>query len=162
MGSLMVYLGKWGVSQTPGPESRQPTYLFVNAPTSYGWRDLLLYKQPNTETHEVVHHNGRVGRELTVSPAYRQDMNWHNHLGAYMVSAWIYLLFLMIVGFGYSYFWSASTIIYLLMRRKVDDTEMDEVHLEEEDFDEPAPRPASPGAAAATAPAPAPAGAGRT
>ena len=39
---------------------------------------------------------------------------------------------LLVVGFGYSYFWTASTIIYLLMRRKVDDTEMDEIHLEEE------------------------------
>ena len=161
MGSLMVYLGKWGVSQAPGPESRQPTYLFVNAPTSYGWRDLLLYKQPNTETIEVIHHNGRVGRELTVSSAYRDNMSWNNYLGAILVSIWIYLLFLMIVGFSYSYFWCASTIIYLLMRRKVDDTEMDEVHLEDEDFEEPAARPASP-AAAATTPAPAAAPAGRT
>ncbi len=48
MGSLMVYLGEWGVSQAPflsssNPASdREPTYLFVNAPTSFGWRDLLL------------------------------------------------------------------------------------------------------------------------
>src|SRR5262245_23688901 len=36
MGSLMVYLGKWGLSQTPGAEwlKREPTYLFAYAPTS--------------------------------------------------------------------------------------------------------------------------------
>jgi hypothetical protein len=42
----------------------------------------------------------------------------------------------MIVGFGYSYFWGASTIVYLLMRRKVDDTDLDEVYLEEEEMED--------------------------
>src|SRR5207244_212129 len=46
MGSLMVYLGKVGVSETPfsGPKhlNRDPSYLFVYAPTSFGWRPLLL------------------------------------------------------------------------------------------------------------------------
>src|SRR5205085_2143731 len=46
------------------------------------------------------------------------------------------LIFLMVVGFGYSYFWSESTIIYLLMRRKVDDTDLDEVYLEEEETED--------------------------
>jgi hypothetical protein len=39
---------------------------------------------------------------------------------------------LLAVGFLFSYFWSASTAIYLLMRRKVDSTEMDEVALDDE------------------------------
>src|SRR5262249_33146039 len=39
MGSFMVYLAKWGVSQgTWG--SREPSYLFAYAPTSFGWRRL--------------------------------------------------------------------------------------------------------------------------
>jgi hypothetical protein len=54
------------------------------------------------------------------------------------------------LGFGYSYFWSASTIIYLLMRSKVDDTDFDEVYLEEEETEEYPIRPA-----ATTPPAPA-------
>ncbi len=60
-----------------------------------------------------------------------------NYIGAVLVSVWLYLLFLLIVGFGYSYFWTASSIIYLLMRHKVDDTDFDEVHLEEEPTEEP-------------------------
>lgn len=156
MGSLMVYLGKWGVSQTPGPQSREPTYLFVNAPTSFGWRDLLLAGHPAAETVEVVRGNGSVGKTLRLNEQYMETMSVSNWIGAFLVSVWIYLLFLMVVGFGYSYFWTASTIIYLLMRRKVDDTEMDEVHLEEEEFEEPAPKPA---AAAGTVPTPATAGA---
>jgi hypothetical protein len=46
-------------------------------------------------------------------------------------------LFLLMLGFGYSYFWSASTIIYLLMRRHVDAAEMDEVYLEEDEQEGP-------------------------
>src|SRR5262249_39718567 len=44
MGSLMVYLGKWGVSNTPGLSAvgREPSYLFVYAPKSFEWRALLL------------------------------------------------------------------------------------------------------------------------
>jgi len=59
------------------------------------------------------------------------------------------------LGFGYSYFWSASTIIYLLMRRHVDAAELDEVYLEEDEqegpygghFVPPASPPPSPAAA---------------
>ena len=57
---------------------------------------------------------------------------WNNNVGTFIVSVWLYLVFLLIVGFGYSYFWTASAIMYLLMRQKVDDTEMDEIHLDEE------------------------------
>jgi hypothetical protein len=67
-----------------------------------------------------------------------------------MMTIWIYPLFLLVVGFGYSFFWSASTIVYLLMRHHVDDTEMNEVHMEDEDMDDPFLKPPP------TAPAPAP------
>jgi hypothetical protein len=70
-----------------------------------------------------------------------------NRLGAYLVAFWLGILFLFVVGFGYSYFWTASTIIYLLMRRKVDDTDLDEIHLEEE-----AEEPYVPAPPAATSP----------
>src|SRR5262249_36656869 len=158
MGSLMVYLAKWGVSQgTWG--SREPSYLFVYAPTSFQWRSLLLQggmaEIPAGDRPEV--------RSLTVGDQVDEDVrtryintfSWYNQIGTFLVAFWLYLIFLLILGFGYSYFWSASTIIYLLMRRKVDDAELDEVYLEEEDQDLPyAPAPAGP-----AAPAPAPAGA---
>jgi hypothetical protein len=63
-------------------------------------------------------------------------MWWWNKIGAFMVSVWLYGFFLLVLGFGYSYFWSSSTIIYLLMRRKVDDTDLDEVYLEEDESEE--------------------------
>ena len=61
-----------------------------------------------------------------------------------MTSFWVHLVFLMVIGFGYSYFWTASTQIYLLMRKRVDETEMDEVYLEEEAPDGPAVNPRRP------------------
>jgi hypothetical protein len=79
--------------------------------------------------------------------------HWWNYVGPFCIAVWLGLLFLMIVGFGYSYFWTASTIIYLMMRRKVDDTELDEVYLEEEEPDEsytPPAAPSSPSSQAAT------------
>src|SRR5713226_90737 len=140
MGSLMVYLGEWGISQTPfigpGYVNREPEYLFQYAPTSYGWRELLLQGSSSID----VHGN------------YADPGQWHmwNKIGAGLVAFWLYLVFLMIVGFGYSYFWTAATIIYLLMRRKVDDTEMDEVYVEEDETEEPYSMPITSPSAPAT------------
>jgi hypothetical protein len=137
MGSLTVYLSKWGVSQMPLTQTRwwdrDPSYLFVYAPTSFGWRDLLL-------------------QGSSVATTQGENLSWYNYIGAALVSIWLYLLFLMVIGFGYSYFWSASTIIYLLMRRKVDDTDLDEVYLEDEEAEESYSAPVAP-----PAPAPQPA-----
>jgi hypothetical protein len=138
MGSLLVYLGKWGLEQTPfmRTANREPYYLYAYAPQSYQWRELLL---------RGGHAAGKQGGEELVSngtineAAYRQyvdSMTFYNKVGAFLVAIWLYLLFLMILGFAYSYFWSASNIIYLLMRRKVDDAELDEVYLEDDDQDD--------------------------
>jgi hypothetical protein len=139
MGSLIAYTTKWGASLAPTLQSREPSYLFTYAPRSFGWRDLLLYQSPNAELEEVVRPDGLVTKEREVRFTSDADpqkntypMTWNNWIGAVLVAFWLGLLFLFVVGFGYSYFWTAGTIIYLLMRRKVDDTDLDEIHLEEE------------------------------
>lgn len=152
MGSLTVYLTKWGMTQTPSfGLNREPTYLFSAAPTSYGWRDLLLYQSQQAEPVEVVIPNGTLGRTWQLKESFRRELWPQNYIGIGLVSFWIYLLFLLVVGFGYSYFWTAASIIYLLMRRKVDDTEMDEIHLEEEELDMPYAPPTTPATAATPA-----------
>jgi hypothetical protein len=136
MGSLMVYLSKWGISQTPGIDlaNRNPSFLFVYAPKSFGWRELLLQGPPievEGKSLQLVQ-QGEINQANY--DAYLKTFSVVNHIGAVLVGVvWIGLIFLLILGFGYSYFWSASTIIYLLMRRKVDDAELDEVYLEDED-----------------------------
>jgi len=134
MGSMVVYLGKWGVTQTPFIEhfDRDPSFLFVYAPTSFHWRELLL-QGGTIDGHSLVE-NGMINK-----PAYDklvESMTWYNRFGAFLVTIWLWLFFLLVLGFGYSYFWTASTIIYLLMRRKVDDTDLDEVYLEEDEGEE--------------------------
>ena len=52
--------------------------------------------------------------------------------GARIIHFWAGCVKLLAVGFIYSYFWTASTAVYLLLRRDVDDTELDDVFLDED------------------------------
>jgi hypothetical protein len=145
MSSLTVYLAKWGVSETPfirtAKWDRDPTFLFVYAPTSFGWRNLLL-QDATVHGQKIVDH-GEINRAVWEDYVGRTDyqgddkLSGVNKVGAFLVAIWLGIFFLLMLGFGYSYFWSASTIIYLLMRRHVDAAEMDEVYLEEDEQEGP-------------------------
>src|SRR5262249_54044728 len=127
LGSLMVYLSKWGLDRTWFVETagREPSFLYVYAPTTFGWRDLLLQDSPafDPQTGQVsearyqAYLNGETfaGTKDAVKP-----------FGAFLVAVWLALAVLLIVGFAYAYFWTAATQVYLLLRRKVDDTDLDE------------------------------------
>jgi hypothetical protein len=143
VGSLTVFFAKWGVSKFPAwGADRSPEYLFIYAPESLGWRQLLLEGSPaaiDVYGHPV---------DPEAHAKYMADYSWYNHMGAGMTSFWVTLVFLMVIGFGYSYFWTAASQIYLLMRKRVDETELDEVYLEEEAPEVPASAtPATPQAA---------------
>jgi hypothetical protein len=62
------------------------------------------------------------------------------HVGAFLISFWVYLVIAILGAFAISFYFSANTIIYYLMRREVDATELDDVYLEQTDdeFAEPA------------------------
>jgi hypothetical protein len=62
-------------------------------------------------------------------------------IGAFLVAFWVYLVISTLGAFAISFYFSANTIIYYLMRREVDATELDDVYLEQVDdeFAEPAP-----------------------
>jgi hypothetical protein len=132
MGSLMVYLAKWGVAQTPWIDAaeRNPAFLSVYAPTSWGWRPLLLHGATDPNGSPVVK-DGHI--DPVAYNAFVGTFKWYNRVGAVMVAFWLGLMFLLILGFGYSFFWSQGVIIYLLMRRNVDAAELDEVYLEEDE-----------------------------
>src|SRR5262249_41673432 len=139
MASMMVYMGKWGVSSAVGVANanpkydRDPSYLFYYAPTSFGWRDVLISSSAFVEKKTAVAYDGRTVTRLEFKDEFEKELRSYEIMGASLMTIWIYPLFLLVVGFGYSFFWSASTIVYLLMRRHVDDTEMDEVQMEDED-----------------------------
>jgi hypothetical protein len=190
VGSLTVYLGKWAIAQAPLSQTvnRQPDYLFMYAPETFGWRQLFLEGGPLEQEKEsdvamrlatarrvtpdgIAVSNpspapaplleGREARALVdakpaIASEYRKNMGMSKKIGAGMVSFWLALFALVIIGFSYSYFWCASAMIYLLMRKKVDDIDMDEVYVEEP---RPSPAPIAPPATPAyTPPAAAPSG----
>jgi hypothetical protein len=104
---LLIHMTQWAVAWGGG--TRLETMIgqmFYYAPDASGWG--------SGSTPEITAPTG-----LT-------------KFAAICTSVWLYGLFLLIVGFVYSYFWSASTVIYYLLRRDVDNTEMQEVFLEGE------------------------------
>lgn len=52
--------------------------------------------------------------------------------GASLIHFWEICVGMLALGFAFSYFWTAMTAIYFLLRRHVDATELDEVYLPEE------------------------------
>jgi hypothetical protein len=166
--SLTVYVGKWAVSLTASAvwTDRKPDYLFIYAPESFGWRELLTRDSPYAVRQEVVFLDREGKVTQTPGPgarpvyryqpvdeaAYKQARGefWaYNNWGAGLVAFWLMLIFLLMLGFSYSFFWCAATMIYLLMRRRVDEAELDEVFFEEE---EPEPPLAPPKIAEGTTP----------
>jgi hypothetical protein len=80
-------------------------------------------------------------------------LNSGQDIGASLLALWIYLTIAVLAAFAMSFYFSANTVIYILMRHEVDATEMDDVYLEQtdEEFTEstmvsgtsPAPAPAA-------------------
>lgn len=117
--SALVYLAKWGIDLNPLLRLREgepASALFVYSPTSYEWRQLLVAPVPPDKLANL-----------------EASMSWAQKAGAGIMAFWLVLVFLLMLGFAYSYFWTASTMIYFLLRKKVDDTDMEEVYLEEEE-----------------------------
>lgn len=52
--------------------------------------------------------------------------------GVRALTFWVAGVKLLALGFGFSYFWTASTAIYLLMRLATDNRQLDEVYLEDD------------------------------
>jgi hypothetical protein len=128
---LIVYLSQWAVQWGGGESlSEMLQQLFYYAPI--GWRPGSQVQEPSGITR----------------------------FAAICAAFWLYLVFLMVIGFVYSYFWSASTIIYYLLRRDVDNTEMQEVYLEGEEEDEGLPIEPAPASPVVTPTQPATPGAG--
>lgn len=107
---VIIWLSQFAVSWGGGDVNLRNFYAFV--PTAGGWRDSF--------------------GPITGAPTGTR------YLTAVLVGFWTHLLFLALLGFAFSYFWSSATIIYFLLRQDVDETELEEVFLEEEE-DEPFP-----------------------
>ncbi|HEX3359323.1 MAG TPA: hypothetical protein VHS31_20255 [Tepidisphaeraceae bacterium] len=54
-------------------------------------------------------------------------------VGAFLIMLWVYLAIGLVGAFAISFYLSANTIIYFLMRNEVDATELDDVYIEQAD-----------------------------
>ncbi|MBL7133587.1 MAG: hypothetical protein ISS78_05770 [Phycisphaerae bacterium] len=87
---------------------------------------------------------------LWTAPTFQDLHTWNweamtpaQGLGALLIMAWVYLIVGLVAAFALSYFTSGMTMIYYLLRREVDATDIDEVYVgEEEDELAPAVEPA--------------------
>ncbi|MDY6913492.1 MAG: hypothetical protein SVT52_03430 [Planctomycetota bacterium] len=52
-------------------------------------------------------------------------------IGAFLIGIWVFLVAATVMAFGLSYAASSTTVIYYLLRRKVDATDLDDVYIEE-------------------------------
>jgi len=64
---------------------------------------------------------------------YLFNLSWSERIASFFIAFWVFVLVGLVIAFAISFFFSGSTLIYLLLRRCVDATEMDEVYVE--DFD---------------------------
>ena len=90
--------------------------------------------------------------------AYRinfQGLAWSEAVAAFLIALWVYVVLTFLGAFVISFYFSANTIIYYLMRAASDDTDMNEVFIEEgdEEFGDFSPAGTTPAAVPAAAPA---------
>jgi len=70
----------------------------------------------------------------TIAPAGELPaLSSPGRLGVMLLAGWIGLVKLLALGFAYSYFWTATTAIYYVLRLHVDHAELDEVYLDPQD-----------------------------
>jgi hypothetical protein len=82
------------------------------------------------------------GNDLITSILGRgEPLSGMSHGGAVMIHFWAGCVKLLAVGYLFSYFWTASSAIYFLLRRDVDSTAMDEVFLDADASEQAAPLP---------------------
>ena len=62
---------------------------------------------------------------------YQFPLSLSEKIAGFFIAIWVFLLVGMVVAFAISFFFSGYTMIYLLLRRAVDSTELDEVYVEE-------------------------------
>ncbi len=68
--------------------------------------------------------------------AARESLQSVGVTGARLIGFWCQCVKVLAAGYLFSYFWTATTAIYFLLRRDVDATETDEIALEEDEDDQ--------------------------
>jgi hypothetical protein len=110
----VLYLSHWGISWGSGDARLSQVELAAIAPQlAIGSSDGMI---PDVA-------------ELPI--AGTEPLSTAGRWGAALIGWWNGLVRLATVAFGYSFFWTAATAMYLLLRRDADATETDEVYVDD-------------------------------
>lgn len=124
MVSLTASLTQWGVGA--GMEASEAERLFQAAPSMLELSPEVALPLPEDHTYPEP---AAVPPVQNAGAAPEQNLP----LATRFMGVWLAILGLLVNGFVYSYFWSAVTIIYFLLRRSDDATNLDEVYVIEDD-----------------------------
>lgn len=103
MSQLVVHLAIWGVSWGQG---YQATVALLSGSPDAVFGSTRTFGQPTLPEHSL--------------------------LGGAIARGWMCVLATLVVGYVHSYFWTAATITYFVLRRSVDANDFDEVYLDDE------------------------------
>jgi hypothetical protein len=159
VGLLFGWPLMWGTISTEGTDSfdalsrsyayvyqRPVHYLFYAAVAGvFGWFGWLLVKNFAAGVVWLTYWSaswGSGGDPIQQVLAHGGELGGLGYAGAMVIRFWAGCVKLLAVGFLFSYFWTAATAIYLLLRRNVDATEMDEVFLDADESEQAAAGPA--------------------
>ncbi|HID23706.1 MAG TPA: hypothetical protein EYP14_15095 [Planctomycetaceae bacterium] len=107
---LLAYLAGWSVASGLGSEKMR--VLLQAAPALLG------------------------GKELLPGPTISEVATGTATIGIVTVGLWLRVVSLATVGFVFSFFWTAMTVIYFLLRKSDDDTDFDEVFMPQPETEE--------------------------
>ncbi len=72
----------------------------------------------------------RLGQLMTQPTDAMEELNWSGKAAGWLITVWVRLLVLLMPAFAVSFFFSAQTWVYLLLRRSADGIGFDEVYTE--------------------------------
>ena len=116
--------------------------------SQYRWDPLSIASSPHPygRLQNLSNHIVNVNYDNTSLPADKQTTH---HAASFLVTFWLAITLGLALGYVVSFFISQQTMIYYILRKKVDGIEMNEVFEESEEEAKPeAPKPAAPAAAA--------------
>jgi hypothetical protein len=87
---------------------------------------------------------------------YLFPLGFAEKIASAFIALWVFAMVGLVIAFAISFFFSGYTVIYLLLRRVVDSTEMDEVYVEEFETKMPEPLPPTPETSTSVGEAPKP------
>lgn len=108
------------------------TVVFMTLWATKSATDLGVFREtaPGVSRLDAMLPDPNVGRLIPEENADADALNWSGKSAGWMIAVWVRLLILLLPAFAVSFFFSAQTWIYLLLRRGADGIDYDEIFAE--------------------------------